>query len=187
MLQLFQLIPIITIICITFCEKKREIQSIALFFSYINLYHIQYILYNFQGNVNTFEFVFYGKLGQDGISLWQIFQISIQMPLIYQSTWNSIKGFNYKNYMIFQQIIVFWSYSVFLVMDILLFYISFEGVQIPMYLMIAIYGGRNRKIHAAHPHKIELPVAQEEEKEGYVFNLRDAVIQQAILNRPYKD
>lgn len=45
---------------------------------------------------------------------------------------------------------------------------------------------KNRKIHSTHPHKIDLPLAQEEEKEGFAFNLRDAVIQQAILNRPYK-
>lgn len=150
MLQLFQIIPVITIICIMQCKRNTSVQSIAVVFSYVNLYHAQYLLYNFKGNINTFEFICYGKQGQDGISIWQIQQISVQMPLIYQSTWKSIKGFNYKNYMVLQQSIVFWSYSVFLVQDLQQFYISFEGVQIPMYLIIAIYGGRNRKIHAAN-------------------------------------
>lgn len=150
MLQLFQIIPIIAIICIVFCKKNKDIQSVAIGFSYINVYHALYVLYNFKGNLNTFEFIYYGKQGQDGISLWQIQQISVQMPLIFQSTWKSINGFSYKIYMIQQQSIAFWSYAVFLVQDLQQFYISFEGVQIPMYLIIAIYGGRNRKIHAAN-------------------------------------
>lgn len=44
----------------------------------------------------------------------------------------------------------------------------------------------NRKIHAPHKHKVVLPVLEVLEK-SYDFNLRDAIIQQAILNRPYKD
>ena len=44
----------------------------------------------------------------------------------------------------------------------------------------------NRKIHNPHQHKVVLPVLEELEK-PYAFNLRDAIIQQAILNRPYKD
>jgi NADH:ubiquinone oxidoreductase subunit 4 (subunit M) len=35
-------------------------------------------------------------------------------------------------------------------LDLLLFYISFEGVLIPMFFLIGFYGGRNRKIHAAY-------------------------------------
>jgi len=40
--------------------------------------------------------------------------------------------------------------AVFIVLDLLLFYISFEGVLIPMFFLIGFYGGRNRKIHAAY-------------------------------------
>lgn len=46
---------------------------------------------------------------------------------------------------------------------------------------------QNRKIHSVHPHKVDLVVSHEEVETGYVFDLRTAVIQQAILNRPYKD
>ena len=45
---------------------------------------------------------------------------------------------------------------------------------------------QNRKVHAPHQHKAVLPVLEELEK-PFVFNLREAIIQQAILNRPYKD
>jgi len=41
------------------------------------------------------------------------------------------------------------SITVFLVLDILFFYISFEMVLIPMYFLIGIYGSRNKKIESA--------------------------------------
>lgn len=45
---------------------------------------------------------------------------------------------------------------------------------------------KNIKIHA--PHQLEaVSLVLEEMEEPYDFNLRDAIIQQAILNRPYKD
>lgn len=40
--------------------------------------------------------------------------------------------------------------GVFQALDLLLFYICFETVQIPLFLMIGIYGGRKRKIQAAY-------------------------------------
>ncbi|MEO5909324.1 MAG: hypothetical protein ABIP95_00470 [Pelobium sp.] len=39
-----------------------------------------------------------------------------------------------------------------------------------------------RRIHALHPHQFEFP--HEEKEVEFEFNLREAVIQQAILNRP---
>ena len=45
---------------------------------------------------------------------------------------------------------------------------------------------QNRKTHASHQHKAIFPVLEELEK-PFVFNLREAIIQQAILNRPFKD
>lgn len=150
-MQIIQLIiPIITIIGITYCKKSEEIQQIAQGFSQISLMHVQIQIFKFQGEISVFEFIYYGKLGQDGISIWQIFQISIQMPLILQSTWKSINGVMFRIYITQQLFIVFWSYAVFMVQDIQQFYISFEGVQIPMYMLIGYYGGRNRKLHAAN-------------------------------------
>jgi len=45
---------------------------------------------------------------------------------------------------------------------------------------------QNRKVHAPHQHKAVLPILEELEN-PFVFNLKEAIIQQAILNRPYKD
>lgn len=133
-----------------YTKKIEESLWVAIFFSQISTIQTNYIMYLFSTETSLFQQQgVSGKLGLDGINQWQIWQISIQMPVVQQSTWRSIEV-KPKTFIIQQLQIVFWSYAVFLVQDIQLFYISFEGVQIPMYFQIGYYGGRNRKIHAAY-------------------------------------
>lgn len=40
------------------------------------------------------------------------------------------------------------SIMIFMVLDLLLFYISFEAILIPMYFLIGFYGSRNKKMEA---------------------------------------
>jgi NADH:ubiquinone oxidoreductase subunit 4 (subunit M) len=40
--------------------------------------------------------------------------------------------------------------NVFIVLDLFFFYIFFEGVLIPMFIIIGVWGSRQRKIHAAY-------------------------------------
>jgi NADH:ubiquinone oxidoreductase subunit 4 (subunit M) len=40
--------------------------------------------------------------------------------------------------------------NVFVILDLFFFYIFFESVLIPMFLIIGIWGSRQRKIHAAY-------------------------------------
>jgi NADH:ubiquinone oxidoreductase subunit 4 (subunit M) len=40
--------------------------------------------------------------------------------------------------------------NVFSVLDLFFFYVFFEGVLIPMFIIIGIWGSRQRKIHAAY-------------------------------------
>lgn len=147
-----QIIPQIAIISIwLFTKKGEEIQWIAIGFSQISQMHTQMIIYLYDENISDYQFmdIYNGFQGMDGISLWQIWQVSMQMPIVQQSTWKSVES-NPKTMIILQLIIGFWSYAVFQVMDIQQFYISFEGIQIPMYFQIGNYGGRNRKIHAGY-------------------------------------
>lgn len=146
-----QILPLIAIISVTFCKKAEDIQWVAIGFSQVAMMHTQLIVHLFKGDLSTFQFIYKGKQGLDGISLWQVWQISIQMPIVQQSTWKSVVNVTmYRTYIIMQLQIAFWSYAVFMVQDLQQFYISFEGVQIPMYFLIGFYGGRNRKIHAAY-------------------------------------
>jgi len=71
------------------------------------------------------------------------------MPIVILSSWKAVNVL-IKPFILFLLLIAFWSIAVFIVLDLLLFYISFEGVLIPMFFLIGFYGGRNRKIHAAY-------------------------------------
>lgn len=149
-----QAYPQITLATFYFIKSEIKAKWISLVVSITSFINIQWIIYQIKSNTSIIQQISLsdGNQGQDTISVWQVWQICVQMPIIQQSTWKVIisnQG-QYHRQINCQLIITFWSYSVFMVTDLQLFYISFEGVQIPMYILIGFYGGRNRKIHAAN-------------------------------------
>jgi len=75
--------------------------------------------------------------------------IIILTPIILLSSYKSINQL-VKSYVLFIWGLILGCIAVFLVLDLLLFYICFESILIPMFFLIGIYGGRNRKVHAAY-------------------------------------
>ena len=71
------------------------------------------------------------------------------VPLCILISWNNIYT-NVKIYFVFFLLIEFFLIVVFCVLDLLLFYIFFESVLIPMFLIIGIWGSRERKILASY-------------------------------------
>jgi NADH:ubiquinone oxidoreductase subunit 4 (subunit M) len=55
-----------------------------------------------------------------------------------------------KEFMILLLVTEFLLINVFVVLDLFFFYVFFEGVLIPMFLIVGIWGSRQRKIHAAY-------------------------------------
>ena len=88
-------------------------------------------------------------LGIDGISLFFLLLTTLLIPLCLLVSWNSVSN-NLKEYLISFLIMEFFLIGVFCVLDLLLFYIFFESVLIPMFLIIGIWGSRQRKIRAAY-------------------------------------
>jgi proton-translocating NADH-quinone oxidoreductase chain M len=88
-------------------------------------------------------------LGIDGISLFFLLLTTLLIPLCLLTSWNSV-GFNLKEFLIAFLILDFFLIGTFCVLDLLLFYIFFESVLIPMFLIIGIWGSRERKILAAY-------------------------------------
>lgn len=143
---------------------SRSVKEYVLGINILNQWHCNFQLFIlFDPSLSGFQFEYelplnLGLLGVDGISIWLIWLVTLQAPIITQHGTSSIsisnnrfnQGKNSQNiYLLLVQIIIFWSIAVFLVLDIFLFYISFEGVLIPMYYQIIFYGSRNRKVSAA--------------------------------------
>ena len=88
-------------------------------------------------------------LGVDGISLFFLLLTTLLIPLCLLASWNSV-GSNLKEFLIVFLILDFFLIGAFCVLDLLLFYIFFESVLIPMFLIVGIWGSRERKILAAY-------------------------------------
>jgi proton-translocating NADH-quinone oxidoreductase chain M len=88
-------------------------------------------------------------IGVDGISLFLIILTTFLIPLCLLASWTGIKS-SVKEYLISFLIMEFFLISVFSILDLLLFYIFFESILIPMFLVIGIWGSRERKIRAAY-------------------------------------
>ena len=87
------------------------------------------------------------SLGIDGISLWLVLLTTFLVPLIFLAGWDSLKK-HPKEYVISFLVMETAMIGAFLATDLLLFYIFFELMLLPMYLVIGVWGGANR-IYAA--------------------------------------
>ncbi|CAM9089868.1 unnamed protein product [Phaeothamnion confervicola] len=88
-------------------------------------------------------------IGVDGISLFFVVLTTLLFPLCLLASWNSITR-KTKSYLLAFLLMEFLLVAVFCVLDLLLFYILFESVLIPMFLVIGIWGSRERKIRAGY-------------------------------------
>jgi proton-translocating NADH-quinone oxidoreductase chain M len=89
------------------------------------------------------------NLGIDGISLFFVILTTMLVPLCLLASWDSIK-IHVKEYLIAFLVMETLLIIVFSIMDLLLFYVFFESVLIPMFLIVGIWGSRERKIRAAY-------------------------------------
>lgn len=88
-------------------------------------------------------------LGVDGISIFFILLTTLLIPLCLLTSWSSI-NFNLKEFLVAFLFLDFLLIGSFCVLEIFLFYVFFESTLIPMFLIIGIWGSRERKILAAY-------------------------------------
>ena len=94
---------------------------------------------------NDFDFYYY--IGVDGISLFMIILSTFLTPFCILTSWISIKK-RIKEYMISFLLLETFMIGMFSSIDILLFYVFFEAVLIPMFIIIGVWGGE-RRIYAS--------------------------------------
>lgn len=88
-------------------------------------------------------------LGIDGISLFFVLLTTLLIFLCILISWTSVNRY-IKEFLMAFLILEFFLIGVFSILDLLLFYIFFESVLIPMYLIVGVWGSRERKIRAAY-------------------------------------
>lgn len=154
-------IPLFTIFILFFVPKNnlKLIKQISFFGSILSFFFSLLLWIGFDIFVTGFQFTFYinwfsfyninYSLGVDGISLLFIILTTFLIPLCILMSWNNIQ-FNLKEYMISLLLTEFFLLNIFCSLDLLFFYIFFESILIPMFLLIGLWGSRERKIHAAY-------------------------------------
>lgn len=88
------------------------------------------------------------RMGVDGISVLFVLLTAFLMPLCIAASWKSIED-RVAEYMIAFLVLEVLMIGVFCALDLILFYIFFEFGLIPMFLIIGIWGGKN-KVYAAY-------------------------------------
>jgi NADH-quinone oxidoreductase subunit M len=102
--------------------------------------------FQFTENANWFAGLHY-RMGVDGISVLFVLLTAFLMPICILASWKSIET-RVIEYMIAFLVLETLVIGVFCAMDLILFYLFFEGQLIPMFLIIGIWGGKNR-VYAA--------------------------------------
>jgi len=82
-------------------------------------------------------------MGVDGISMLFVILTTFLMPICILASWNSIQT-RVKEYMIAFLVLETLMVGVFCALDLVLFYLFFEGGLIPMFLIIGVWGGARR-------------------------------------------
>ena len=135
-------------------QKTVENNSkyVAIFSSLANFFISTFLWYSFDTSTSEFQFVeeknwmqdfINFKLGIDGISILFILLTTFIAPICIFSGIHSIK-FKIKEFLIAILVMETLMLGVFCSLDLVVFYLFFEGGLIPMFLIIGIWGGPKR-------------------------------------------
>ena len=132
-------------------EAVQNIRYTALWTTLITFVVSLLIWINFDPASSGFQFVeerdWLGtikyKMGVDGISMLFVILTTFLMPLCILASWDAIED-RVKEYMIAFLVLETLMIGVFCALDLVLFYLFFEGGLIPMFLIIGIWGGPRR-------------------------------------------
>lgn len=155
---IFLLVFILIIIFIP-SSNIKFIKQLSLSFSLL-IFILTLVLWIFFNNeLGNFIFVshlpwlsnfnIYYSIGIDGISIFFIILTAFLTPICMLISWNSIV-YKTKEFFLMLLITELLLINVFAVLDLFFFYVFFESVLIPMFIIIGVWGSRQRKIHAAY-------------------------------------
>ncbi len=137
----------------------RNARNIALWTSLI-VFALSLVLWvDFDPDTAAFQFVERARwitiggfsinyhMGIDGISLFFVLLSTLLTVLCVAASWTSVHA-QVKEYMIAFLVLETMMIGIFCALDFVLFYVFFEGVLVPMFLIIGVWGGQ-RRVYAA--------------------------------------
>lgn len=142
--------------------KPEDIASnskhMALFTSLFTLAFGLFMYARFDGSSAEFQFVEQTNwfkplgieyhMGVDGISVYFVILSVILSPICILASWSSVKS-RVREYMVAFLLLETLMIGTFCALDTVLFYVFFEAVLIPMFIIIGVWGGP-RKVYSAY-------------------------------------
>ncbi|TCT11269.1 NADH dehydrogenase subunit M [Tepidamorphus gemmatus] len=134
----------------------RNARFVALWTTFITFLLSLLIWIYFDPDTSAFQFVEKHEwlggtityhMGVDGISMLFVILTTFLMPFCILASWQSVTV-RVKEYMIAFLVLETLMIGVFCALDLVLFYLFFEGGLIPMFLIIGVWGGK-RRIYAS--------------------------------------
>jgi NADH-quinone oxidoreductase subunit M len=155
LLPLILALPVLGAIFVM-CMPKGEVslhRGIGLAFTTITLFVSLMLLGSYRLPVADFQFVFdvewipalgaHFKTGVDGMSIFLVLLTTLLMPLTLLCTGKAIER-NVREFIASMLVLETGMIGAFVALDIFLFYVFWEVMLIPMYLLIGIWGGQRR-------------------------------------------
>jgi len=156
LLSLITFIPLVAAVILALLARgdgeasQRNVKYLALAATGFTFLASLMLLSGFEPNDTGFQFVeerswllgMQYKMGVDGISLLFVLLTTFTMPLVVAASWNVTHRL--KEYMIAFLVLESLMIGVFCALDLVLFYMFFEACLIPMFLIIGIWGGKER-------------------------------------------
>jgi NADH-quinone oxidoreductase subunit M len=137
-------------------EVARNARNFTLFTSLVVFALSLFVWFNFDETVTGFQFqervawfAFPGgytltyHMGVDGISIFFVLLSTLLTPICVLASWKAIQD-RVREYMIAFLVLETFMVGTFCALDLVTFYIFFEGVLIPMFLIIGVWGGKRR-------------------------------------------
>ena len=129
----------------------KKIKITGLVVSLINLLLCLLIFIVMHFSSNQFQFVqeyheisnYDLYLGLDGLCIYFLLLTTLIIPISILSNWTSISD-KIVSYIIIMLLLETLIIAVFVVLDIMLFYIFFESILAPLFILIGVYGSNNR-------------------------------------------
>jgi len=153
LLSLIIFVPLVGAAILLLVPDEAKVRRVALLFTSLDLLLTVQLIYSFDPTTHAMQFQEQGAwipalginyaLGVDGISILFVFLSAFLGWICVLASWRAIQQ-RVKEFMIALLVMQTLMLGVFSALDLFLFYIFWEAMLIPMYLIIGIWGGDNR-------------------------------------------
>lgn len=134
-------------------NNVSALKYLSLGVSLVTLVTAAILLLNFDSSSSAFQYYFNQtwipsidggfRIGVDGISILLVALTAFLTPIMIMSSFSAIEK-REKEYYFFVMLLEFAMIGVFISLDLILFYIFWELILIPMYFIIGIWGGKDK-------------------------------------------